>query len=99
MTVRFTEDAKSDIKAIYIYSYQNFGRQQADKYFDALSEKMETLSDVVICSDYSFVREGLKRLNHQSHAIYYREDEDDVLVLIVLHQRMDPALHMRDEPT
>ncbi|PWQ96905.1 type II toxin-antitoxin system RelE/ParE family toxin [Leucothrix pacifica] len=94
MTVRITEDAKTDIRKIYIYSYENFGEIKADEYVDALDAKLMDLPNVLSSTDYGFVRDGLMRSNYQSHAIYYRIEASDVIVLRVLHQRMDPARHI-----
>jgi toxin ParE1/3/4 len=94
MTVKITEDAKIDIKEIYIYSYQNFGEAKADEYLDGLDAKLLNLPNVLISSEYDFVREGLKRSNYEKHAVYYRLEDDHILVLRVLHQLMDPARHI-----
>lgn len=94
MTVRISEDAKTDIRKIYIYSYQKFGEEKADEYVDGLDIKLKDLPGVLVSSDYSFVRDGLKRSNYESHAVYYRIEDSDVIVLRVLHQRMDPARHI-----
>ena len=94
MTVRISEDAKTDIKGIYIYSYQNFGERKADEYVDDLNTMLDELPSALSASDYGFVRAGLKRSNYKRHAVYYRVEGSDMVVLRVLHQRMDPARHI-----
>jgi len=94
MTVRISEDAKTDIKGIYIHSYQNFGERKGDEYVDELNTMLDELPNALRVSDYGFVREGLKRSNYRSHAVYYRIEGTDTVVLRVLHQRMDPASHI-----
>ena len=37
--------ARSDIKKIWIYSYENFSAKQPDKYFNELESGMETIRD------------------------------------------------------
>ena len=94
MTVSISEDAKTDIKGIYIYSYQNYGERKAEEYVDELNTMLNELPNTFNISDYGFVRPGLKRSNYKSHAVYYRAEGSDIVVLRVLHQRMDPARHI-----
>ena len=37
--------ARKDLKNIWLYTYENFGADQADKYFDELESGMETIRD------------------------------------------------------
>ena len=37
--------ARKDLKNIWLYTYENFGVDQADKYFDELESGMETIRD------------------------------------------------------
>ena len=94
MTVSISEDAKTDIKGIYIYSYQNYGERKADEYVDELNTMLNELPNSFSTSNYGFVRAGLKRSNYKSHAVYHRAEGSDIVVLRVLHQRMDPARHI-----
>jgi toxin ParE1/3/4 len=45
-------------------------------------------------ADYSFVRDDLRRYECISHAIYYRRTASGILVLRILHGRMDPGHHL-----
>ena len=45
-------------------------------------------------ADYSFVRDDLQRYECISHAIYYRTTASGILVLRILHGRMDPGQHL-----
>lgn len=40
------------------------------------------------------VRPGYRRARHGSHLIFYRQVEDGVEIVRVLHQQMDPTLHL-----
>lgn len=44
--------------------------------------------------DYSFVRSGLRRHESLSHAIYYRATARGIMVLRILHGRMDPGKYL-----
>ena len=50
--------------------------------------------DLDFGADYGFVIKGVRRYEAVSHAIYYRSTGADILVLRVLHGRIDPARHL-----
>jgi Plasmid stabilization system protein len=45
-------------------------------------------------ANYEFVKSDLRRYKCVSHAFYYRENLDGILVLRILHGRMDPSRHL-----
>ena len=93
--LNFTEEADRDLIDIYLYGIENFGFQQAESYSENLSRKLETVAEnPSFGSDYSFIRSGLRRYESVSHAIYYQPDSAGILVLRILHSRMDPARHL-----
>ncbi|MDG2658547.1 type II toxin-antitoxin system RelE/ParE family toxin [Vibrio parahaemolyticus] len=44
--------------------------------------------------DCSELRSGVRRHDHQKHAIFYRVREFDIFVIRILHQQMNPMLHL-----
>ncbi|EOX4193160.1 type II toxin-antitoxin system RelE/ParE family toxin, partial [Vibrio cholerae] len=42
----------------------------------------------------SELRSGVRRHDHQKHAIFYRVREFDIFVIRILHQQMNPMLHL-----
>jgi toxin ParE1/3/4 len=95
MSFLLTTEAEADILDIYRYTFENFGEAQADIYHDGLHDCFELLADTpLIGRDYSFLRPGLRRYEHISHSVYYRLTDIGILILRVLHQRMDPARHL-----
>ncbi|MEM7985899.1 type II toxin-antitoxin system RelE/ParE family toxin [Morganella morganii] len=36
---------------------------------------------------------GVRRHNHSKHAIFYRYRTDDIFVIRILHQQMEPLKH------
>ena len=96
MKLIITNDAEEDIRSIIDYTISQFGLRQAEKYYHELEVKFTSIIEGTSHSqDYSFVREGLKRTNYQSHAIYYRcTEKDEVLILHVLHQGMNELKHL-----
>ena len=87
-----THEAERDLIDIYLYGVEHFGPEVADRHAEALSTKiMSAAENPSFGADYSFVRRGLRRHECASHAIYYRQTGDGILVLRILHGRMDPG--------
>ena len=90
-----SQDAFQDIKAIYRYSLENFGQARADQYAADMEACLSLLADnPQMGRDFGQVRANLRRHEHQSHVIYYREDGDDILILRILGIAQDPARHL-----
>ncbi|MCO6441977.1 MAG: type II toxin-antitoxin system RelE/ParE family toxin [Nitrococcus mobilis] len=45
-----------------------------------------------LCIRRCAIRPGIRRHEHESHVIFYREDDGGILVLAVIHRRMRPDL-------
>lgn len=93
--IKLTLDAERDLIDIYLYGIEHFGHAQAERYAETLNGKMAVAADnPSFGADYSFVRDGLRRYECASHAIYYRTTARGILVLRILHGRMDPGQHL-----
>ena len=93
--IELTRDAERDLIDIYLYGIEQFGQAQAERYAIALNTRIDFIAEnPSMGSDYSTVREGLRRYEHVSHAVYYRPTPDGILVLRVLHGAMDPGRHI-----
>jgi toxin ParE1/3/4 len=95
-TVEFSLAAERDLIDIILYDVAQFGAVRAERYLDAINAKADVAAiHPDFGADYSFVSSGLRRYDVMSHAIYFRPTQDGILVLRVLHGRMDPARHVR----
>ena len=80
---------------IYLCGIEHFGQAQAERYAETLNGKMVVAADnPSFGADYSFVRNGYRRYECVSHAIYYRASASGILVLRILNGRMDPGQHL-----
>lgn len=94
-SIELTTEAERDLIDIFLFGVEQFGVAQAERYSAALIEKIENAAvNPSFGADYNFVRPGLRRYEATSHAIYYWQTEDGILVLRILHGRMDPARHL-----
>jgi toxin ParE1/3/4 len=92
---RLSGDAFQDIKAIHRYSLRNFGQDRADRYAIDLEACLALLANHPFMGrDFGKVRDGLRRHEHQSHVVYYRQDGDDILILRILGAEQDPGRYL-----
>lgn len=91
---RLSAKASADLKAIYLYGEEQFGRVQAVTYARGMEAKLTLLAG----------RPGIGRARpevdpltrsfpHESHIIYYETHQDGTFVLRILHGTQDPARH------
>lgn len=87
--------AAEDFAAIYEYTLRHFGALQADAYTDDLEGVLRLLSGSPLMGhDLQEVVEGVRRHDHQRHAIFYRPRERDIYVIRILHQQMEPMKYL-----
>lgn len=89
---RLSNLAVEDFTAIYEYTLLNFGAIQAD------SEDLESTFRLLYSSplmgyECLEIAEGVRRHDHQRHAIFYRPRDNEIFVIRILHQQMDPMKH------
>lgn len=93
--VELTHDAERDLIDIYLYGIERFGLAQAEFYAETLNAKIATAAEnPSLGTGWSFVRHDLRRYRSVSHAIYYRPTAEGILMLRILHGRMDPGRHL-----
>jgi toxin ParE1/3/4 len=92
---KLTQDADSDVAEIYLNGLEMFGAAQAEKYAANMAKRFLFLAEKKTQgSDYNHVLPELRRADYVSHAIYYRHTDYGVLILRILHGRMDPGRHL-----
>jgi len=86
--------AVSDLDGIYEYTILNFGLEQARSYLLGLHERFQILADNPgVGRSAAQLAPELRRHEYQSHIIFYTPKETDVLIVRVLHTRMDAKRH------
>lgn len=91
---RLSRLAAEDVADIADYTIEQFGINQARRYRDGLETCFQTLADnPMLGRSASELAPNLKRFEHQSHVVFYVPEEDDVLIVRILHRRMDPPRH------
>ena len=93
--VKFSRDARADLKNIDNYTYQTWGRAQADKYLTMIEEGCHFLAEhPTIGKSQDEFCPGLRKHSIGKHYIFYRSTEQGIEVIRVLHQAMDIPRHL-----
>ena len=92
-----TPKAESDLVGIWMYTCEEWGVDQADKYLDQLEGGMKQLiNHPSLGADYAHVFPGYRRLQVEHHAVFYQVLELEILVVRVLHEEMDAPDRLLD---
>jgi toxin ParE1/3/4 len=86
--------AKDDLKDIWRYTYREWGEKQADKYIIELGKGINQLIDnpeIGTTCSYE-IKYHQYAINH--HIIFYRINSTEIIIVRVLHERMDPKKHL-----
>ncbi len=87
--------AEKDLINIWLYSFENWGEAQADKYHDQLIEAFSTIAlNPSIGTDCNDVRQDYRKYQINRHIIFYRVINDIVHIIRVLGEKMDYNQHL-----
>ena len=90
-----TEIARADLAKIRRYSIRTWGRDQTSKYLDALRDTMKGLArGTVFTRTRDDLRPAIQMASSGRHSIFFEADDSRVLVVRVLHDRMDYRRHL-----
>lgn len=99
MKYELSNAAQRDLENIWLYTYENWSAEQADRYYNLLIDEIEFIAVKPHAGkDQGHIRDGYFRTRVKSHYIFYRINPRKKLVEIVriLHQRMDIAARLSD---
>ena len=87
--------ATEDFAGIYEYTFLNFGSSQADFYTGEMESCLQNLSgQPLIGRELSDIGLGIHRYDYLKHAIFYQIRDKDIFIVRILHQQMNPTLHL-----
>jgi len=92
---RLSPAAVVDLEAIWTYTSQKWGEDQADRYIDLLTHAFTELArSPATAPTCDHIRLGYRRRRVERHMIYFRVTNDGITVVRILHDRMDAARHL-----
>jgi toxin ParE1/3/4 len=87
---RLSEKADEDLSQLYEYGVIHYGQDRADRYYDGLIERFEQLAENPrLYPAVDHIRPGYRRSVYGRHSIYYRIDQDEIVIVRILGQQ-DP---------
>lgn len=88
--IYFTPKAEEDLERIYKYSYLTWGLEQAERYQDDLYFAINEIEhSPEIGKLYFGKNEVYQTLVVRKHIVYYKQKEDKIIVIRILHGSMD----------
>ncbi len=90
-----TSRAEADLAGIADYTIEVFGIEQARRYRDDLEACFRRLAENPrLGRNAEALASGLRRFEYRAHAVFYTEDKGGVLIVRILHARMDAPRHL-----
>ena len=88
---RISKQAIKDLNDIWIYTFNNWSKEQADRYYDLIIGEIEFVADnYLIGKSVEQTRKNYRVTKIKSHLIFYRKAENEIVEVVrILHQRMD----------
>jgi toxin ParE1/3/4 len=91
----FSRRAKADVRDIWAYTSDYWGREQAEIYLGLIEAAVEAIAaDPKLGRPCNDVRQGYRKYLVGAHVLFYRMKGKTVFVVRILHQRMDVERHL-----
>ncbi len=88
-------EARKDLEAIWHYSYEKWGLNQANTYVDALVDVFSRIAEFPLSgTSCGYLRKGYRCASSGSHTIYYLVTDRGVTIVRILHERMMAGKHL-----
>ena len=89
------EIARADLASIRRFSTRSWGRDQTSRYIDARRDTMKGIvRGTVVTRARDDLRPGILMAASGRHSIFFEADGSRILVVRVLHDRMDYRRHL-----
>lgn len=84
------QQAQADLESIWIYSYQEWGAEQADQYIRSLLSRFTWLSENPrLGKQRTEIKAGYFCFPEGMHLIFYKITQNGIDIIGVPHQNMD----------
>ena len=97
MIFKLSKEAENDLENIWLYTFENWSTEQADRYLNLIMDEIEYLC-IKPESGMNFgnIRKGYFRSKVKSHFLFYRINpkKEELEIIRILHERMDIENHL-----
>jgi toxin ParE1/3/4 len=93
--IDYTDKAENDLAGILRFTVSTWGAGQANHYLDGLEQLTARLAEQpAMGSGCGDLAKELRAFPYQSHVLYYLVEPTRLVIVRVLHKRMNPALYL-----
>ena len=92
MKFKLSRKAEEDLEGIWLYTLENWSKEQADRYLSLIFDEIEYITvNPKTGQDFDQIRKNYRYSKVKSHLIFYKhkKSEDVIEVIRILHERMD----------
>jgi toxin ParE1/3/4 len=91
MKYQISRKALQDIEDIWLYTYENWSLEQADRYYNLIIDEIAYVSNnFESAKSIDHIKKGYKTARVKSHIIFFTKNKHNIVEIIrVLHQNMD----------
>jgi len=97
MIFKISNEANNDLEKIWLYTFETWSIDQADRYMNLIFDEIEHLSkNPTIGKNVSYIRKGYFRSKVNNHFIFYRinNEKKEIEIIRILHEQMDFDSHL-----
>lgn len=95
MRLTVTHAARGDLKAIARYTEKEWGGTRREQYLTAIRDRFsDLLTHPLLGTGRGDLAPDCRSLLVGRHVIFYRVSGEEIVILRILHQRMDVRLHL-----
>jgi toxin ParE1/3/4 len=92
---RLSPRARRDLEDIWLYTKNEWDADQADRYVGLITDKFAAIAEApLLAPACDHIRPGYRRRRAGRHIIYFRVVAGDVIIMRILHDRMDEHRHL-----
>jgi toxin ParE1/3/4 len=86
-----SEKANQDIEEIWLYTFENWSLEQADRYYNLILDEIEFISENFESGrSVDYIKKGYRASIVNSYIIFYKKSRRNIVEIVrVLHQKMD----------
>ncbi len=97
LKIVFHEKAIEDLEEIWLYTFQTWSLEQADRYHNLIYKEIEFLANRPgFGKDLNYLRKGYRSSKIKSHFIFYKYSSSEIEIIRILHENMDIPNRLND---
>ena len=97
MKYLLSNEAKIDLENIWIYTFENWSIEQADRYHSLIYREIEFLATKPESGkDFKHIRKGYRYSKVKSHLVFYKYTSSEIEIIRILHENMDVPNRLDD---